>query len=64
VANAVEVIVTVTSPAGAVTSTTCASSPCAVAADARQGTHLVQWKYLDVNSRVVAQSEPLTISVQ
>ena len=39
--NAVTVIVTLTSPAGAVTSTTCTSSPCAVTADARQGAHIL-----------------------
>jgi hypothetical protein len=62
--GAVEVIITVTSPAGVVSNTTCTSSPCAVTADARQGAHILRWKYLDGNSKVLAQSEPLTVLVQ
>ncbi|MGA2184807.1 MAG: hypothetical protein ABSH47_17445 [Bryobacteraceae bacterium] len=64
VANAVAVDMILTSPAGVVSHTRCSSSPCEVGADERQGSHVIEWKYLDRNGRALARSEPMTMLVQ
>jgi hypothetical protein len=64
VPNAVAVDMMLTSPAGVVSHTRCTSSPCEVGADERQGSHIVEWEYLDGNGRALARSEPMTMLVQ
>jgi hypothetical protein len=56
VPNATQVRVTLTKPDGTTVSNTCTSSPCAVTADAREGSHLVTLTYLSASGSVLATS--------
>jgi hypothetical protein len=64
VANAATFVAVVTSPSGAQTTVTCSSSPCSVSADARQGAHVVQWQYRGTGGQILAQSDPVVVTVQ
>jgi hypothetical protein len=64
VPNATGVMATVTLPSGAVTTYNCPSSPCSVAADARQGSPVVQWQYTGSGGQILAQSDPITLVAQ
>jgi hypothetical protein len=64
VPGATNLSVVLTAPNGVVTSTACASSPCSVVADARQGSYLVVVKYLSPAAKVLAKSDPQIIAVQ
>ena len=49
--------VTVTAPSGSTTEVECATSPCAVTVDGRQGKHLIQLEYLSSAGLVLAITE-------
>jgi len=55
--GATHVNVLVTSPAGAVTSTSCSDSPCNVTVDTGRGRSLVRLQYLSVSNAVLATQE-------
>lgn len=57
VAGAIQARVSVLSPSGATTQTTCTTSPCAVTVDRRQGTHAYTTEYLSAGGAVLARSE-------
>jgi len=62
--NATQVRVTLTKPDGTSVTNTCTSSPCAVIADAREGSHLVTLTYLSASGSVLAiSSEPEVVDV-
>ncbi|MGA2184806.1 MAG: hypothetical protein ABSH47_17440 [Bryobacteraceae bacterium] len=64
VPNSTGIVAVVTLPSGAQTTYTCPSSPCSVIADARQGSPVVQWQYVGSGGRILAQSDPITVTVQ
>ena len=64
VPHATHVSITVTLPSGAVTTTTCSSSPCTVNGDARQGTDLIVVAYRSASNAVLAMGDPLIVVVQ
>jgi hypothetical protein len=65
VPSATQFRVTFIEPSGKSVVTVCAASPCALAGDARQGTHLATVEYLSAGSAVLASSsEPLPVIVQ
>jgi hypothetical protein len=64
VANATGFAAVVTFPSGAQSTVTCSTSPCSVSADARQGSPVVQWRYLGAGGRILAQSDPAVMTVQ
>ena len=49
--------VVTTAPSGEVFQTPCASSPCAVSIDSRQGDHILWLEYLSSNGAVLASTE-------
>jgi hypothetical protein len=64
VPNATQVRVILTKPDGTTVTNTCSSSPCAVIADAREGSHLVTLTYLSAGGSVLAtSSEPDVVAV-
>jgi hypothetical protein len=64
VANAASFVAVVTLPSGAQNTVTCTSSPCSVIADARQGSPVVEWQYRGSGGQVLAQSDPVVVTVQ
>ena len=64
VPNATGFVAVVTLPSGAQSTYNCPSSPCAVNADARQGSPVVQWRYVGAGGQALAQSDPVTVAVQ
>ena len=50
--------ITLTAPSGAVSTTTCGVSPCALSVDARQGDYWFQIEYLSGQGAVVAKTDP------
>ena len=64
VTNATQCRVTLTKPDGSTVTNTCASSPCAVTADAREGDHLLKVEYLNAANAVLAsgEAEPLRVN--
>jgi len=64
VAHATSFAAVVTLPSGAQSTATCSTSPCSVSADARQGSPVVQWRYLGAGGQILAQSDPLVMTVQ
>jgi hypothetical protein len=64
VANAASFVAVITSPDGAQNTVACSSSPCAVSADARQGSPVIQWQYLGGAGQVLAQSDPVAVTMQ
>ena len=57
VPGATAVQVTVTAPSGAISTTKCAASPCAVTVDLRQGDSLLTIQYLSASGTVLASSK-------
>jgi hypothetical protein len=57
VSGAASVRVVTTAPSGEVFQTPCASSPCAVSIDSRQGDHILWLEYLSSNGAVLASTE-------
>jgi hypothetical protein len=64
VADATSFAAVVTLPSGAQSTVTCSTSPCLVSADARQGSPVVQWRYLGAGGQILAQSDPIAMTVQ
>lgn len=64
VPNATNVDVVLTAPNGVASTTNCTSSPCAATADARQGYYLMVLKYKNTGGEVLAQTDPLILTVQ
>ncbi len=62
--GAVSAVIKVTAPSGAVNLFTCASSPCQINADSRQGAHWYQIAYLDGNGTPVAKADPDLLFLQ
>lgn len=62
--NATKVSVTATAPSGALTTTTCTSSPCTITGDARQGAYLITLTYKNAGNGVLAVGDPLIVAVQ
>jgi hypothetical protein len=61
VPRATSVRVITTAPSGVVSQTACASSPCAVPIDGRQGDHIFSLQYLSSNGTVLASTESSVI---
>jgi len=62
VTNAAKMRATLTLPSGATAANTCASSPCAVTADAQQGRHRLVVEYLSSGDAVLARSDPQIVT--
>ncbi len=63
VPRAAKVQIALTYPSGAVVNAECTSSPCLVAADARQGDHLMQLKYLSASGATLAVQDATVAKV-
>lgn len=63
ITNAAKVRCTLTLPSGATVQATATSSPCAVAADVRQGDHLLKLEYLTSGDVVLATSDQQVVKV-
>jgi hypothetical protein len=64
VPQATQASITLTQPSGVSVSQTCAASPCAVQADARQGNHVAQLVYLSAAGQPLASADPMVLVVQ
>jgi hypothetical protein len=61
VPNATQVRVALTKPDGSTVTNTCTSSPCAVTADARQGSHLLTLTYLSAGGAMLTASTEVSV---
>ncbi len=64
VANAVQVRVTLMRPDGSLVQRTCTELPCTVAADQRQGDHLMRIEYLSASGSVLSASDWMPAAVK
>jgi hypothetical protein len=62
--GAVSAQIAVTQPNGATSTYACASSPCVVGADARQGAHIYRINYLNAAGAILSSSEPEILEVR
>ena len=58
VPNSVQWRLNITMPTGEKLEQICSASPCVVSVDARQGSPLIQWHYLDGNGKVIGKASP------
>jgi len=64
VPNATSFVAVVTLPDGAQSTYACSLSPCSITADARQGSPIIQWRYVGAGGVILAQSDPGSFAVR